>query len=75
MTKPSLLAVGVVCLTAAALFVPAQVRSADQSRAQSTATVTVKRNDFIRGVRLAGTVEAVEATSIAAPRLAGQNQN
>jgi HlyD family secretion protein len=38
-------------------------------RRQSTATVV--RRDFIRAVRLSGTVEAVESTTIAAPRLAG----
>jgi multidrug efflux pump subunit AcrA (membrane-fusion protein) len=78
MTKSTpLLAAGVVCLAgiaAAGVFMRAQASTADQSRGQ-TSTVTVKRQDFIRGVRLAGTVEAVEATSIAAPRLAGQNQN
>src|SRR4029078_1848181 len=36
---------------------------------------TVKRQHFARSVRLSGTVEAVEATSIAAPRLSGQNNN
>src|SRR4029079_5141530 len=38
-------------------------------------SATVKRQDFVRSVRLSGTVEAVEATSIAAPRLSGQNNN
>jgi HlyD family secretion protein len=79
MTKPiSLVAAGGVCLAglaAAGLFMRAQASTSDQSRTQASASVTVKRQDFIRGVRLAGTVEAVEATSIAAPRLAGQNQN
>jgi multidrug efflux pump subunit AcrA (membrane-fusion protein) len=39
------------------------------------ATVTVKRQDFVRSVRLNGTVEAVNATTMSAPRLAGQNNN
>lgn len=36
-------------------------------------TAAVKRQDFIRSVRLSGTVEAVESTTIAAPRLSGPN--
>lgn len=40
-----------------------------------TTHVAVKRQDFVRSVRLSGTVEAVEATTITAPRLAGQNSN
>ena len=34
---------------------------------------TVTRQDFVRSVRLSGTVEAVESTTIAAPRLSGPN--
>ena len=33
----------------------------------------VERRDFVRSVRVAGTVEALEAHPVAAPRLAGQN--
>jgi len=43
------------------------------SRRATTATVT--RQDFLRTVRLSGTVEAVESTTIAAPRLSGPNSN
>jgi HlyD family secretion protein len=50
-------------------------RAPEQAGAQATANTVVKRQDFIRSVRLSGTVEAVEATSIAAPRLSGQNNN
>lgn len=35
-------------------------------------TVQVQRQDFVRSFRLAGTVEAVQATTISVPRLAGQ---
>ena len=35
-------------------------------------TMQVKRSDFVRSFRLAGTVEAVQATTISVPRLAGQ---
>lgn len=38
-------------------------------------TYTVARRDFVRGVRLNGTVEAVESTTIAVPRLAGPSGN
>jgi multidrug resistance efflux pump len=41
----------------------------------SGTTFTVSRHDFVRTVRLNGTVEAVDSTSIQAPRLAGQNQS
>jgi HlyD family secretion protein len=43
--------------------------------AAANATFTVARKDFVRTTRLNGTVEAVESTSIPAPRLAGQNNN
>ncbi len=36
-------------------------------------TAKVERREFVHGVRLSGTVEAVEATTIATPRLAGPN--
>jgi hypothetical protein len=36
-------------------------------------TSTVVRRDFVRSIRLTGTVEAVQATTISVPRLAGQN--
>ena len=38
-------------------------------------TLKVARRDFVRAIRLSGTVEAVESTTIAAPRLAGPNSN
>ena len=45
-----------------------------QSNRRST-TATVTRQDFLRTVRLSGTVEAVESTTVAAPRLSGPNSN
>jgi multidrug efflux pump subunit AcrA (membrane-fusion protein) len=39
------------------------------------ATATVTRRDFVRAVRLSGTVEAVQSTTVAAPRLSGPNTN
>lgn len=38
-------------------------------------TFKVARRDFVRSVRLAGTVEAVQSTTIAAPRLSGPSSN
>jgi multidrug resistance efflux pump len=50
---------------------PGNSESGQSGRRQTTATV--QRQDFIRSVRLSGTVEAVESTTIAAPRLSGPN--
>jgi HlyD family secretion protein len=78
MLRPSsvvVIAVSVVGLAAAGLFMRPQARTAEQGGTQASSNVTLKRQDFIRSVRLNGTVEAVEATSIAAPRLSGQNNN
>ena len=43
------------------------------SSSRRQTTVTLARRDFVRGVRLSGTVEAIESTTISAPRLAGPN--
>jgi HlyD family secretion protein len=40
---------------------------------QRESSSTVIRRDFVRSIRLSGSVEAVEATTISTPRLAGQN--
>jgi len=61
-------------LAAAGFAVRPSVRAAAPAGAD-VGSVVVARVDFVRSVRLAGTVEAVQATTIAAPRLAGQNQN
>lgn len=37
------------------------------------ATAAIARRDFVRSVRLSGTVEAVQSTTISAPRLSGPN--
>ncbi len=58
----------VVLSTRAAAVTPQGARGRE-----STATVTLR--DFVRSVRLSGTVEAVESTTIAAPRLSGPNTN
>ncbi|MCA1561878.1 MAG: HlyD family efflux transporter periplasmic adaptor subunit [Acidobacteria bacterium] len=69
----ALLATTVLVAGMAALIYGRQ-RSGDQPQPASSrrqATATVVRRDFVRAVRLSGTVEAVESTTIAAPRLAG----
>lgn len=43
--------------------------------ARTTADALVTRRDFVRSIRLSGTVEALQATNISAPRLRGQNNN
>ena len=70
-----LVAVAAVGVTAAGLSLRARApEQASAGGGPSTAAV-VTRSDFVRSVRLSGTVEAVEATTITAPRLAGQNNN
>jgi HlyD family secretion protein len=49
---------------------PNRPESAQSGRRQTTATVT--RRDFVRSLRLTGTVEAVQATTVSTPRMAGQ---
>ena len=44
--------------------------AAPTERRQTTSTVA--RRDFVRSIRIAGTVEAVQATTVSVPRLQGQ---
>jgi multidrug efflux pump subunit AcrA (membrane-fusion protein) len=76
MVKPRILAaaLALVGVSAAGLYLRATPRLQEQG-GRPNQSATVKRQDFVRSVRLSGTVEAVEATSIAAPRLSGQNNN
>jgi multidrug efflux pump subunit AcrA (membrane-fusion protein) len=65
-----------VVLVAAAAGLAGMRGEADPQPAQRRgreATVTVARRDFVRAVRLSGTVEAVQSTTVAAPRLSGPN--
>ena len=66
-----------VVLAGAVVFLygrqPAGEGQADISGRQTT--FTVARRDFLQSVRLSGTVEAVQSTTIAAPRLAGPTAN
>ncbi|HET9400091.1 MAG TPA: HlyD family efflux transporter periplasmic adaptor subunit [Candidatus Acidoferrales bacterium] len=47
--------------------------SSAQGSAEPPRTAKVDRRDFVRSVRVAGTVEALEAHPVSAPRLAGQS--
>jgi multidrug efflux pump subunit AcrA (membrane-fusion protein) len=79
MSKPLyVVAVVVVAAIAAAGAmgrVHARAPRSQSATVGSSGVVTVTRHDFVKSVRLNGTVEAVQATTIAAPRLAGQNNN
>ncbi|HEY7500194.1 MAG TPA: efflux RND transporter periplasmic adaptor subunit [Vicinamibacterales bacterium] len=67
----SVLAVSVA--TAAGWIATRDAGTADSGQAGGRqTTVVAKRQDFVRSVRLTGTVEAVQATTISTPRLAGQ---
>ena len=72
--KPLLIA-GVAVAGIAVAGLAVRARTPEQSATATAATIVLKKTDFVRTVRLAGTVEAVQATAIPAPRLAGQNQN
>jgi multidrug efflux pump subunit AcrA (membrane-fusion protein) len=75
MVKPVYLiaAVAVAAVAAAGLYVHAR---GPEPQADAQARIyKVARRDFVRSLRLSGTVEAVQATTISAPRLAGQNNN
>jgi len=61
-------------VSVAGLYLRATPRGPEQG-ARANQSATVKKQDFVRSVRLSGTVEAVNATTIAAPRLSGQNNN
>jgi len=70
----AVLALALVAIAAAGLSLRARAPE-PKAAGIANATFTVARTDFVRSLRLSGTVEAVESTSIQAPRLAGQNNN
>ena len=76
MVKSKLLITAVVAgaTAAAGLYVNARTPEL-QSSDRANHTYKVGRRDFVRSLRLTGTVEAVQATTIFVPRLGGQNQN
>src|SRR5688572_28833726 len=49
---------------------PGSGASSPSERRQTTSAVT--RRDIVRSIRIAGTVEAVQATTVSVPRLQGQ---
>jgi multidrug efflux pump subunit AcrA (membrane-fusion protein) len=67
-----LAAASLVLACAAAISLAFGAPDPPQARGRD-ATVTVARRDFVRSIRMAGTVEDVEATTVSTPRLAGQN--
>ena len=71
----SLAALALSAAAAALVAVRLNARAPEPQSQGGAATFTVARHDFVRSLRLNGTVEAVESTSIQAPRLAGQNSN
>src|SRR3954465_3614534 len=73
--KPTYLIAAAALAGIAVAGLSLRARSTEQSATATPATTAVKRGDFVRPVRLAGAVEAVQATSIIAPRLSGQNPN
>lgn len=72
----SVLVIGVLLFGAVVLLRAGQAPSdSEPVTGHREKTFKVSRRDFVRSVRLSGTVEAVESTTIAAPRLAGPNSN
>jgi HlyD family secretion protein len=67
----------VIAIAGAAVFLSARQNTVSEAPAtgRREATFKVSRRDFVRAIRLSGTVEAVESTTIAAPRLSGPNSN
>ncbi len=73
-------AFGVLAIVALLAAAAALVRAGQSSESQPASgrreqTFKVSRREFVRAVRLSGTVEAVESTTVAAPRLSGPNSN
>jgi HlyD family secretion protein len=77
LTRKRFLGAACVAAVAVAALVAVRVHArAPEPKGPASSTIyTVARQDYVRSVRLNGTVEAVESTSIQAPRLAGQNNN
>ena len=72
----TVLTIGVLLAAAVALLRAGQPSSNSQpDTGLREQTFKVSRRDFVRSVRLSGTVEAVQSTTIAAPRLSGPNSN
>ena len=71
---------GVVCAVGlvVAVVLTARVWSKTPPESQTSArsdVFKVARRDFVRSIRLSGTVEAIQSTTISTPRLSGPNTN
>ncbi|HEY7059468.1 MAG TPA: HlyD family efflux transporter periplasmic adaptor subunit [Vicinamibacterales bacterium] len=75
MVKPRsiVVACALAAVVGAGLYLSA--RGAEPQSDARPQVFKVARRDFLRTIRLSGTVEAVQATTISTPRLAGQNNN
>jgi len=73
--KSLFLVVTCAVLAVAAAGLSLRAHAPEPAATGANTTFMVARKDFLRSLRLSGTVEAVEATNVAAPRLAGQNTN
>ena len=71
----AVLGVAVVLMGTAVFLYARQPSGAAPDDGRRSSTLTVSRRDFVRAVRLSGTVEAVQSTTIAAPRLSGPSSN
>ena len=60
---------------AATLFSARDPQSVRNTGSRRDSTFTAAKRDFVRSVRLSGTVEAVESTTVAAPRLSGPSSS
>jgi HlyD family secretion protein len=76
-SRKVLFSIAALAFTAVAALVAVRVnaRAPEPKGPAGSTTFTVARQDFVRSIRLNGTVEAVASTAIQAPRLAGQNSN
>jgi multidrug resistance efflux pump len=73
-TRTYVAGAGIVLIAAVIVMTGVFARPSAQGPGVGPATTfRVARTDFVRSRRLNGTVEAVQSTSIPAPRLAGQN--
>ncbi|MGH9411671.1 MAG: efflux RND transporter periplasmic adaptor subunit [Vicinamibacterales bacterium] len=77
MLKRKSFVAGLVVAAVAAVVAALSLHAGTDEPVSSTRTTEVlaARRDFVRSIRLSGTVEAVQATTISAPRLMGQNNN
>jgi multidrug efflux pump subunit AcrA (membrane-fusion protein) len=71
----AVLGVSVVVAGTAVFLYARQPPGAPSDDGRRQGTLTVSRRAFVRAVRLSGTVEAVQSTTIAAPRLSGPTSN